>query len=628
MFQTFEAPAAPTATAPRVAALRTILARRKLDAFLIPRADEFQNEYVPACAERLAFLTGFTGSAGLAVVASTSAALFVDGRYTVQAPREVDTTIFTICGIRSNDLEPWLIATLREGARIGFDPMLHTLSDVETLRATADKAKAKLVEVARNPVDQVWGKDRPPLPSGPLLIHPIEMSGQSPADKIAAVQKDLRQAGQAAAVICATDSVCWLFDIRGSDVAHNPVVLARAIVPASGKPELFVDKSKWTPEARAHLSGLVKAKPPEALWEQLAALKAAGKPVRLAANTASWAIAKALGGASGRTKSGSRVVVRGTDPCAELKTVKNAAEIAGARAAHLRDGVAITRFLAWLDRAQTDGSVRDGRIDEIGAVRQLEAFRQETGSLKEISFPTIAGSGPNGAIVHYRVSEATNRALQLGELFLIDSGGQYADGTTDITRTVAIGTPTREMTERFTLVLAGMIAVATARFPRGTRGVDLDPLARDALWRRGLIYEHGTGHGVGSYLNVHEGPASISKAGFAVLKPGMILSDEPGYYKPGAYGIRIENLILVGEPENVGGDTPMMGFETLTLAPIDRRLIVPSLLSPDQLAWLNAYHARVRKALSPHLDRATKSWLSEATQPVDVDGWPPETRRS
>jgi Xaa-Pro aminopeptidase len=455
--------------------------------------------------------------------------------------------------------------------------------------------------VSRNPIDAVWGRDRPRAPAGPIEVHGLEHAGLAAGDKIAAVQKQLREARQHALVLSTTDNICWLLNIRGSDVAHNPVVLAHMVVPATGKPDLFVALDKVTAEARAHLAPLVKTKPPEALPEALAALRATGKPIRLASGSASWWTFRTLGGG--------RRVVRGPDPCAEMKTVKNATEIAGARTAHLRDGRAVTRFLAWLDRA-----VAAGPVDEIGAVEQLETLRRETGSLREISFPTISGSGPNGAIVHYRVTRATNRTLGAGELFLIDSGGQYADGTTDITRTVAIGTPSREMAERFTLVLQGMIAISTARFPRGTRGIDLDPFARRALWARGLAYDHGTGHGVGSYLNVHEGPPSISKAGTAELKPGMILSNEPGYYKAGAYGIRIENLLLVGDAEPVeGGDCPVMGFETLTLAPIDRRLIVPAMLSPEERAWIDAYHARVRTELSPGLDRAARTWLAAAT---------------
>lgn len=604
MFQTFDAAVAHADTAPRVAALRALLDKRGLDAFLIPRTDENQNEYVPAFAERLAFMTGFTGSAGLAVVARKSAVVFVDGRYTVQAPQEVDTRIFSVQGIRTTELVPWLKSSLKAGSRIGFDPKLHTITEIETLRTALKEAILALKECAINPVDQVWGKARPAPPMAPVIVHPIELAGQSPSDKIAAIQKRLREARQDAVVLSATDSICWLFNIRGGDIAHNPVVLAFAVLHASGKPELFIAPGKITPEARAHLTPLAKLKAPETLKETLDTLKTAGKIVRLAPTGSNWWLYRRLGGPSR--------VARGPDPCVDMKAIKNPAEIAGARTAHLRDGGAVTRFLAWLDHAAANGPV-----DEIMAVKRLEAARAETGALREISFPTISGSGPNGAIVHYRVSEKSNRVLQKGELFLIDSGGQYADGTTDITRTVAIGTPTAEMRERFTLVLKGMVSISMARFPHGTRGVDLDPLARRALWSHGLVYDHGTGHGVGSYLNVHEGPASISKGGLVELKPGMILSNEPGYYKAGAYGIRIENLVLVTEPKAVGGDVSVMGFETLTLAPIDRRLIVARMLSSDQRDWLDAYHAHVRQSLAPDLDPVSRRWLNAATAKIE-----------
>ena len=430
-------------------------------------------------------------------------------------------------------------------------------------------------------------------------MQPLEYAGRSAADKLAAIQKTLKDAGNGAVVLTAPDSICWLFNIRGSDVAHNPVVMAYAIVPASGKASLFVAAGKVTAEVKAHLAPVAVLHVPGAFKAALKVLKTAGKQVRLSPG-ASWWCCQMLGGV--------KKIKRAGDPCVEPKAVKSAAEISGSRAAHLRDGVAVTRFLAWLDTAAAKGG-----LDEITAVGQLEEFRRDTAALKEISFPTISGSGPHGAIVHYRVTTATNRVLQPGELFLLDSGAQYADGTTDITRTVAIGEPTAEMRQRFTLVLKGMIAVSRACFPRGTRGIGIDPFARRALWEAGLNYDHGTGHGVGSYLNVHEGPQSISKSGMAELKPGMICSNEPGYYKTGHYGIRIENLILVTEPEAVGGDHPVMGFETLTLVPIDSRLIVREVLSAEERSWLDAYHARVAEALGPQLDPATRRWLKAAT---------------
>jgi Xaa-Pro aminopeptidase len=602
MFQGFDPPPPSGATAPRIAALRSVLANAGLDAILIPRADEHQGEYVPACAERLSWMTGFTGSAGLAVVALKSAALFVDGRYTVQAPREVDLTLFDIEGIRTTALRPWLLANLHRGAKIGFDPKLHTISEIEALTLQIKSHELALKPTPRNLVDRVWGAERPLPPLGMMKLQPIHYAGRSSADKIADVQAVLKEAKQDAVVLSASDSVCWLFNIRGNDVAHNPVFLAFAIVPATGKPELFINAKRVNAEGRAHLGKGVKIRAPDEFALALTELKTGGKVARLAPGSTSWWCYRALGGAKG--------ITRAPDPCSDLKALKNAAEIEGAKAAHLRDGVAVTRFLAWLEPTAAAGG-----LDEITAVKALEAFRYETGLLREISFPTISGSGPNGAIVHYRVTTASNRAVKSGELFLIDSGAQYADGTTDITRTVAVGTPTLEMRDRFTRVLQGMIAVTTARFPRGTRGIDLDPFARRALWAAGCDYNHGTGHGVGSYLSVHEGPQSISKSGMVELKPSMICSNEPGYYKAGAYGIRIENLVLVTLAQDlVGGDAPMLGFETLTLAPIDRRLIEIALMSADELAWLNAYHTQVFRQLSPHLD--TRRWLKAATEKV------------
>ncbi len=598
MFQTFENSAPAQAVAPRVAGLRALMEGARIDAYLVPRADEHQSEYVPPCAERLAFITGFTGSAGLAVIAAKTAALFVDGRYTVQAPQEVDTGLIAIKGVRGSDLNAWLFETLPKGGSIGFDPKLHTVGEIESLRAAFADRSLKLKAISRNLVDRVWGKARPALPLAPIVPQPLAFAGTPAAEKIAALQTTLKAAGQDAVVLTAPDSICWLLNMRGSDVAHNPVVLAYAIVPTSGKPELFVAPEKVTREAKAHLTPIVRLRAPDALAEALARLKAARRPVRLGAS-ASWWCFKALGGGKN--------IKRQSDPCIEPKAIKSAAEITGARAAHVRDGAALCRFLAWFD-----GAVAQGGLDEITAVRTLEEMRAATGALKEISFPTISGSGANGAIVHYRVTERTNRTVRPGELFLLDSGAQYQDGTTDITRTLATGVPSAEMRERFTLVLKGMIAISLARFPAGTRGIDLDPFARRALWAKGLNYDHGTGHGVGSYLNVHEGPQSISKAGMAELKAGMICSNEPGYYKAGHYGIRIENLVLVGELEDVGGELAVMGFETLTLVPIDRALVVGEMLTGDERAWLDAYHARVLAIVGPLVDAETRRWMKSA----------------
>jgi Xaa-Pro aminopeptidase len=602
MFQTYDPPEARRSGAERVEKLRRLMAKAGLDAVLVPRADEHQGEYVPRCAERLQWLTGFSGSAGLAVVGRASAALFVDGRYIVQAPAQVDTRTFEVLQAPQTKFDEWLDKRLKAGSAVGFDPKLHTAAMIEELAKILQPKGIKLKALAKNPVDQVWGRERPGPPRGAVIPHVLKYAGKAAEQKIAEVQAALRQEGEDAVILTLPDSIAWLFNVRGADVAHNPVPLAFAVVPASGKPELFIDAAKIGPEAKTHLAPLAKVSEPAALERRLKALKAAAKRIRLDPATASnWFFRKLKGGKAH--------IVRAPDPCLLPKARKNAAEIKGARVASRRDGAAVARFLAWLDRG-----TRQGSLDEIAAARQLETIRSETQALKEISFDTISGAGPNGAIVHYRVTTATNRKLEPGELYLVDSGAQYLDGTTDITRTVAIGAPTREMQERFTLVLKGHIGIATARFPKGTRGIDLDPFARRALWEAGLDFDHGTGHGVGSYLSVHEGPQSISKRGMSVLEPGMIISNEPGYYKEGAYGIRIENLVLVTEPEKVaGGDREVMGFETLTLAPIDRRLVVPELLSAHELAWLNAYHARVRDIIGPDLDRA---WLEAAAAAI------------
>jgi Xaa-Pro aminopeptidase len=601
MFQTFETQTERGTAGERIKELRRLMAAAKLDAYLVPRADEHQGEYVPECSSRLKWLTGFSGSAGLAIIGKKNATLFVDGRYTVQARAEAEPGLIDVSSIARTGIGGWLVEHLPRGARVGFDPRLHTIAEVERLEAALQPHGIKLVPTNRNLVDRVWAKARPPAPKDPIFLHPQKFAGRSAQDKIADIQNRLKADKHDAVVLTLSDSVAWAFNIRGSDIPHTPVALAFAIVPVSGKPELFIAPDKLEPAVRTHLDSFAKVTPPASLGERLKALRAAGKRVRLDPGTAGYWFAQTLGGA--------RKIARGSDPCLALKAIKNTTEVKGSRAAHLRDGAAVTRFLAWLDGAKG--------IDEIEAVRALEGFRRATNQLREISFDTISGSGPNGAIVHYRVSEATNRKLRSGELFLIDSGAQYLDGTTDITRTVAIGKPTAEMRERFTLVLKGHIAIATARFPKGTRGIDLDPFARRALWQAGLDYDHGTGHGIGSYLSVHEGPQSISRAGMAVLEPGMIISNEPGYYKEGAYGIRIENLVLVTPLEKLpGADRDTMGFETLTLAPIDRHLIVKDMLTREELSWLDDYHARVASALAPEVDDETRAWLKQATAPL------------
>lgn len=604
MFQSFEAPAGTADTSARVSQLRAGIAALGVHAVLVPRADEHQGEYVPPSAERLKWLTGFSGSAGIAVIGRNRAALFVDGRYTVQARTQVDSDVFEILQVPQARVSDWLLAALEPGEAVGFDPRLHTIAEVERLTKALEERGIKLKPLSRNPVDKIWGPDRPPPPMGKVHPHPLQFAGRSAEEKIAALQNDLKAASQDAVVLTLPDSIAWLFNIRGSDVAHNPVPLAFAIVPAEGQPELFIARAKLDSEAEAHLA-FASVRDPEALEERLAHLKASGARVRVDPETASWWFAQQLGGL--------KRVKRGQDPCILPKSRKNLVEIQGARAAHVRDGAAVARFLAWLDR-----TAPGGHLDEITVARKLEEFRAETQALKDISFDTISGAGPNGAIVHYRVTEATNRKLAPGELCLVDSGGQYLDGTTDITRTIAIGHPTAEMRERYTLVLKGHIAIATARFPKGTRGIDIDAFARRALWEKGLDYDHGTGHGVGSFLSVHEGPQSISRRGMAVLEPGMIISNEPGYYKEGAYGIRLENLVLVTEFEKIpGSDREMMGFETLTLAPFDRRLIDIDLLNTSEIEWLNAYHVRVREEIGPELSPDDQAWLEAATAPID-----------
>lgn len=602
MFQTYETPGnSAQDTADRVARLREVIDRAALDAVLVPHVDEYMNEYVPPCGQRLTWLTGFTGSAGMAIVARKAAALFVDGRYILQAPRQVDTGLFEILQVPAAKAADWIGKHLKAGAVVGFDPWLHAPIGVEDLEKELENKRIKLKALAKNPVDRIWGKQRPAPPQGAVVPHALKHAGKSAEEKLKELQVELKKDGHDAVVLTFPDSICWLFNIRGADVAHNPVVLAFAIVPASGKPELFVDPAKIGPEAKAHLAPLAKISAPAALEPRLTALKQAGKVVRISPAAPLWFTRKLKGGKG--------CVVRAIDPCILPKARKNATEIKGARAAHKRDGAAMARFLAWLDREAEKGS-----LDEIDVAQKLETIRSETQALKEISFDTISGAGPNGAIVHYRVTTATNRKLKPGELYLVDSGAQYLDGTTDVTRTVAIGKPTREMQERFTLVLKGHIAIATARFPKGTRGMDLDPFARRALWEAGLDFDHGTGHGVGSYLSVHEGPQSISKGGMPVLEPGMIISNEPGYYKTGAYGIRIENLVLVGEPEKIAGaERETMKFETLTLVPLDARLVVAEMLSPAELDWLNAYHRRVREVIAPELGPADREWLEKAT---------------
>jgi len=603
-FQSFEDRGEHAATAPRVAALRVELKRRGLDGLIVPRADRFQNEYVPPCAERLAYISGFTGSAGVAIVLQDRAVIFVDGRYRLQAGAEVDGDIFTIENLIERPPTLWIEQALAPETKLAYAPWLHTLDGAERLAKACAAARAYLMPVGDNPIDAIWS-DRPQPPLGAVVPHDLRFAGEDTTAKLARIAAEMQKSPADALVVSDPQGVSWLFNIRGSDIPHTPVVLAFALVPKQGRPVLYVDLRKLGNDMRSRLEEVADVRPGAAFERDLAALGKERRAVRLDAGTCPEAIARLVVESGGQ-------VIRGSDPLAPMKAVKNAVEIAGARAAQQRDGAAVTRFLAWFDREAPRGA-----LTEIDAVEALESFRRDTGLLKDVSFPTIAGAGPDGAIVHYRVTRKTNRRIADGDLFLIDSGGQYEDGTTDITRTVPVGAPTPDMRRAFTLVLKGHIAIARAVFPDGATGAQLDTLARQYLWQAGLDFDHGTGHGVGSYLSVHEGPARISTLGTAPLKRGMILSNEPGYYRAGAFGIRIENLVLVTEAAPVAGaEKPLNAFETLTLAPIDTRLVESALLSGAEVGWLNAYHARVREALAPLLDAPTRAWLITATAPL------------
>ena len=602
----YRATIADRASAPgRLDALRAELARRGLSGFVVPRADEHQGEYVPPGAQRLRWLTGFSGSAGVAVVLAERAAIFVDGRYALQVHEEVDGERLTPLHITQTPPATWLAENLGAGDSFGYDPWLHTEHDAERLRAECAQAEAKLVGCADNPVDAIW-HDQPPPPLAPVSPHEIAFSGEAAADKRDRLAASLVGERIDAAVVTAPDSIAWLLNVRGADVANTPLPLAFALLHRSGAVDLFIDPRKLSPRTREHLGNGVRVLAPDALEETLRDLGRAGKAVALDAAGAPARLFEVL------QEAGAKIVRRG-DPCAAPKARKNGVELDGIRAAHVRDGAALTRFLAWLD-----GEAPRGALDELAALAKLAEFRAANSHFRGPSFDTISGAGANGAIVHYHATPATNRALEPGTLYLVDSGGQYLDGTTDVTRTVALGAPQPEHRDRFTRVLKGHIAIATCRFPRGTSGSQLDTLARLALWRAGLDYDHGTGHGVGSYLCVHEGPQRISKVPNRVaLEPGMVVSNEPGYYKSGAYGIRIENLVAVIETDTPeGGEKPMLGFETLTKAPIDRALVEPALMTADEIAWLDSYHTEVRETLAPRLDPETARWLAAATRPI------------
>ncbi len=604
-FQTFEDPESGVALTARLAAFRAELAQQKLTGFVVPRADAQQNEYVAPSEERLAWLTGFTGSAGMAIVLSHKAAVFVDGRYTLQAAAQVDTKAWTVESLIDPPPESWLTQHVSSGDRVGFDPWLHTTAAAERLAAACAKAGAELIAVERNPVDAVW-HERPAPPLGPVSIHDATFAGIPAVDKLNQIRDEIGRLRTDALVLSDSHAVAWAFNIRGADVSHTPLPLSYALVPKDGRPTIFIDPRKLSNSVRDYLEEQADVAAPDQLSPHLTQLAQDGATISLDSATAADALSRLVTAGGGKA-------VRGNDPVSLLKAVKNPTEIAGTRTAHQRDAVALARFLAWVDR-----EAPSGKLTEIDVVEALETFRRETGALKDVSFPTISGTGPNGAIVHYRVTRKSNRRIMPGDLLLVDSGAQYEDGTTDVTRTIAIGEPTQEMRDRFTRVLRGHIAIARAIFPDGATGAQLDTLARQFLWQAGLDFEHGTGHGVGSYLSVHEGPARISKLGTAPLRRGMILSNEPGYYKTGAFGIRIENLELVVPAVIDGAEKPMNAFETLTLAPIDRRLI-DRRFSKKEVKWVNDYHARVRNEVRPHIDEATRVWLDAATAPVPYE---------
>lgn len=607
MFQSFDNKSAPQFGKARVDALRATFDTLGIDGFLIPRADEYQGEYVPECAERMAWLSGFTGSAGVVLVTRSEAIVFVDGRYTTQLVAQVDPSVFTGGDLVGAPPARWLADNASAGFRLGIDPWLHTSAELSRLEKALEEKGGSVVLLAANPLDPLW-EGRPAEPLEPVTIQPDAFTGTPARDKIGAVAAEAK--GRKADAVLVTDpsSIAWIFNIRGNDVPHTPHPLARAIIHADGTADLFLDERKTNGEVKGYLRDLAELQTPAEIKPMLRSLAEKGATILVDADVVPVALTRIIKDTGGS-------VVEATDPVKLPRACKNEAELAGSAAAHIQDGAAMVEYLAWLDAQQP------GTVTEIKAVKMLEQTRAKLGQamqnpLKDISFDTISGSGPNAAIIHYRVTTDTDRTLQNGEMFLVDSGAQYINGTTDITRTVAIGSVPEEQKRFFTLVLKGVIAISDAKFPKGTRGCDLDPLARIALWKAGADYGHGTGHGVGSYLSVHEGPQRISRVSQQELLPGMILSNEPGYYRPGAFGIRIENLIYVREAQSIeGGDQPMLSFETLTWCPIDRRLIVVSSLTEDERNWLNDYHAKTREKLLPLIsDESVKQWLTAATE--------------
>lgn len=589
----------------RLTALRAELSNQGLWGFIVPLSDEHQGEYVPKSAQRLAWLTGFTGSAGLAIVLADKAALFVDGRYTLQAADQVDGDLYEISHLTDSPPGKWILKHLPKNSKLGFDPWLHTVDGATRLRLAAKNAGGALTAILDNPIDKVW-RDQPPPPITPITLHPVELTGQSSADKRAQIAKILKESGQEAVVLTAPDAIAWLANIRGGDVPYTPLALSFAILHRDEHLDIYIDRRKVRSSVKTGLDAAIRIHDRDEFNAGLTALGETKQNVRLDKSSAAEAVSAHLIEA-GATISAAE------DPCQPPKSIKNNIELSGIRNAHVRDGAALTRFLAWLGAHQSPGD-----LTEIDVADKLDGLRAKENNFRGLSFPTISAAGPSGAIVHYRAQKESARTLESGSLYLVDSGGQYLDGTTDVTRTIAIGEPSAEMRTHFTRVLKGHIALAMAIFPKGTAGSQLDILARKSLWQAGLDYDHGTGHGVGNYLGVHEGPQRISKIPNRVaLEPGMIISNEPGYYKTGAYGIRIENLVVVKETTNPNN---VLCFETLTLAPIDRNLIEESLLTKDEADWLNDYHKNVAEILRPMLDEEAAKWLDIATRPVNFGG--------
>ena len=600
MFQSFEDSARPEQGPPRLAALRDLLPREGLTGFLVPRADAHQGEYVAPHDARLAWLTGFTGSAGFACVLPHVAGVFIDGRYRTQVKGQVDLAHFTPVPWPETGLADWLRAQLPNGGVIGFDPWLHTADEIGKLEE-ALAGTAITLRPGPNALDRIW-TDQPAPPAGLITPYPDDLAGETSAAKRARLAEGLRKAGQSAAVLTLADSLAWLLNVRGADIPRNPVPHGFAVLHDNGHLTLFADPAKCDDALRAHLGTDVTLRPVTAFG---AGLRSLTGPVRVDRATAPLWVSMELAEAG-------VPCVWGQDPCILPKATKTPAEIAATTEAHLRDAAAMVEFLCWFD-AQPAGS-----LTEIEVATALEGFRRATNALRDISFETIAGTGPNGAIMHYRVSNSSNARLEPGHLIVVDSGGQYLDGTTDITRTLPVGEVGDTEKACFTRVLQGMIGISRLRFPKGLAGRDIDAIARAPLWAAGLDFNHGTGHGVGVYLCVHEGPQRISRVSDVPLQPGMILSNEPGYYREGSFGIRIENLIVVREAPALAGadDRAMFSFDTLTWVPIDRRLVLPGLMTAEERAWLNAYHAACHDKIAPRLSEAARIWLAGATAPL------------